>query len=179
MSNDVLADLVASWRGDLGPEATSQDLADRVLDTVLSMSPDIARDLLRPVVLPWVRRREGERARVRDDEQRVFDPGAPKHGNPAQEAMRALLAGTCYVEGHGMVAWGQMTVQHHEIRLRFLERTRDAYVIGVNATIRRHWLANQLLTDNGYENLDAYVTVNGELPEELLEAEAGPVNTPA
>jgi hypothetical protein len=172
--NDILTDLIASWRGDLGPDADPGELTDRLLDTVLKMQPVTARELLRPVILPWVRKAEADRNKVLKSEQRVFGYGAARHGNVAQEAMRALLVGTCYVEGHGLVPWGAMTVLHHGIRVAFLERTRDAYVAGVNATITRHGRAGQLLTDSGFTDLNAYVAEFGELPDDLMDEEASP-----
>jgi hypothetical protein len=168
--NDILTDLLASWREET---TDTSDLTNRLLDTVLGMKADTARELLYPVILPWVRKAESDRARVLKAEQRVFDRGAARHGNPAQEAMRRLLASTVYVEGQGTVPWGEMTPEYHAIRVNFLQRTMDAYVTGVKATIARHEAVIRLLADNGLATMNAYVERFGELPGDLLEEDAG------
>ncbi len=191
MSRMTLIHLLNKARDTLGPEALPGDLATWVMNEALSW-PDAA-DVLMPALFSWVHAQE--RSRVRSTEQEAFagatgpsgqqDPSgsrpadgkgpssARKPGttrpNPADEAMRRLLAERDYVPGHGMVPWGQMTASMHQLRADYVTRLRDNYVTGVNSSIRRHRLAAGLLDDSGCVDLDEYTQLYGELPDALTE----------
>jgi len=169
--NDILANLVASWREDLGPDADAGTLTDRVLDTVITMEPWQVRELLRPLVIPWVRKHESERARVRAAEARAFSPRAGSAvPNPAELAMRKLLSERCFVPGHGLVPWGTMTAEFHRLRIGYLSEQLRRITDGTKAAIKRHEFTIGLLKESGCPDLDEYARRYGGLPETLTEA---------
>lgn len=185
----TLNDLLGKAREISGGNALPGDLANYVLDEALGR-PD-AYELLIPAVYAWVR--TAERERVAEHERDVFagpipprnparerpaapgfsgpmiarNPGTLRPLNPAEEAMKRLLADTCEVPGHGRVPWGAMTAELHRLRIDLLGRLRDRYVAGTNATIRRHSFAIGLLEESGCADLNAYVAEYGELPDDL------------
>jgi hypothetical protein len=174
--DNILRELLESAREERGDDADVRELAHALLNAVLTLEPEQASELLFPVVLPWVKQREHERARVRDFEQRAFSPLASKaHGNPAQEAMRRLLAQRCYVPGNGMVPWGMMTRDLHELRISYLEKKLEVFTAGTRATIARHAAAVALLADSGLGDLNAYAEQYGELPPDLAREQEGAV----
>lgn len=98
----------------------------------------------------------------------IRNPQPIRSLNPADEAMRRLLMDTCYVQGYGEVPWGAMTADLHQIRAAYLERRRDMFITGINATIRRHNFAAGLLTESGCADLNAYADRYGRLPDEIV-----------
>jgi hypothetical protein len=174
----TLAELLDGARAMLGPEASAEELTDMVLS--LAWQQQLPGALF-PAVRTWVA--DAERMRVRGKESTAFDgpaagrsrseqrrltrQGRRPYVNPAEAQVRQLLEETCYVEGHGMVRWGDMTVRYHEIRADFLARVRNAYVAGVNATIARHQAAVAALQEADCATLDEYAARNGSLPDGL------------
>jgi hypothetical protein len=161
---DKLTEILVQARKVTGEDASAELVASRVLYELFRLPPGTVQDLLLPLVTPWVH--EHSRAEVREKERRAWSPrtGAEDTGNPAQEAMRALLRETCYVPGHGLVAWGKLTVDLHQARMRYLEAQKAKYVGGINATIRRHEVSVELLSGSECGTLDEYArSVGGDL----------------
>jgi hypothetical protein len=166
---EILTKLLGMALADAGEDPDPRELSVRVVNLLLGMDPAETREALVHVVLPWVKQAEKERARMRETEKRAFEerPASERHGNPAQEAMRRLLDGRCYVPGHGLVPWGEMTAQYHHIRIRYLQERLKSFTEGTLATIRRHEFAVGLLEESGCADLAEYAAEYGELPEML------------
>jgi hypothetical protein len=147
------------------PDGDAASLADGVLELVLRLHVSDARAALLPAVTEWVA--AAERSRVRSREHKTWPPGGKANANPAQDAMRKMLAGTVFVPGQGMVAWGEMTVAFHLLRITYLQRKLDEVVTGTKATIARHELAVSFLNESSCANLNDYADLHGELPAQL------------
>lgn len=156
---DTLKELLELAREEAGPDDGPRELAWLLTEALLAR-PD-ARELVFPAVLTYVK--DAERDRVRGAEQRAFGSG-PRHANPAQEAMRRLLAERAYVPGHGMVPWGEMTLEYHELRIAYLNEMIERYVASSKVTILRHFDAMRLLEASGCATLNEYAARHGELP---------------
>jgi len=155
---DVLKELLSRTVAETGGREP-RELARLLLERVLAR-PDAVQVLL-PAVLPLVR--DAERERARSPRHRAPDGGQEQYANPAEEAMRALLAEKAYVPGHGMVPWGEMTVAYHRLRVQYL----DDMVARYRAVIRRHQAAVRVLESSGTATLDDYAFRFGALPAEL------------
>lgn len=170
MTDVSLRDLLDEAREAIGDDATPAELTARVLKAAWDAS---SPDILEPAVLAWVT--EAERRRVSQVEKQAFrgheDNGAEEAGaarlNPAEQEMRALLAESCYVPGHGMVPWGALTRHMHELRVTYLTEQLERYATGVRATISRHERAMDVLAATGCPDLNAYADQFGCLPGTL------------
>lgn len=173
----TLYDLLEQARKAL-PQAGPPELARVLLARILD-EPDVL-ELLHVPLLQWVQ--GAERERVREAEEEAFGGDGPSrlrnpsgvrpsrsdpYVNPAQEAMRELLAEACYVPGEGMVPWGSMTAALHRRRAEYLASVRNAFVKGVNTTISRHERAAEILESSHCTDLAAYAERFGALPEEV------------
>jgi cytochrome c553 len=176
---EILTKLLGMALAEAGPEPDPRELSERVLRLLMVLPEDQVREALMPVVLPWVKQSEKERARARELEKRAFEerPASARHGNPAQDAMRRLLLTSCYVPGHGLVPWGQMTSEYHQLRIKYLEERLQRFTEGTRATIRRHEFAAGLLEESGCADLEEYAAEYGELPGMLTEE--APAGSPA
>lgn len=142
----------------------AEELAVRVLDA--AWTEEGGYEALYPAVLGFVR--DAERARVRLAEREVFQAGdKAEYLNPAQESMRRLLKEKVYVPGEGMVAWGEMTPEHHRTRVAFIEQRVISYAQGQAELIHRHNVAADLLDDHKCATLNEYAARYGEVPEEV------------
>jgi hypothetical protein len=160
---DILKELLTRIREEAGTGTGPRELARLVLERILTR-PDAVQVLL-PAVTAFVK--DAERDRVREREHRAFGDGSGPYANPAEEAMRALLAERAYVPGHGMVPWGQLTGAYHQLRVQYLTEMIARYTASNRATIRRHQAAARLLESSGCTTLDDYAFQFGALPAEL------------
>jgi hypothetical protein len=177
----TLSDLLDQVR-EANPEAGTPRLVRLLLDEVFLY--DNVLDLLYPAVGQWVTRAEQGRAPkpVSRDHSRAVEraafsgPNAERspessrpepYANPAQEAMRQLLATAVLVPGEGMVPWGALTPDLHRRRVAFLQDMKHAYVEGVNETVRRHENAIDLLETEQLPDLNAYAARKGSLDRAL------------
>jgi hypothetical protein len=157
---DILRELLEQARAEASPDDGPRELAWLLTGAVLSR-PD-ARELVFPAVLTFVK--DAERDRVRHAEQRAFGDPA-RHANPAQDAMRRLLAERAYVPGHGMVPWGEMTTEYHSLRIGYLNEMIQRYTASSRATMLRHFDAMRLLEESGCATLNEYAERHGQVPE--------------
>jgi hypothetical protein len=170
-----LRELLAREREKLGGTVPAEALAQRLIDLV--RDGQVPLEALYPAVQGYVSK--VERTLARGVEREVFSGPAQTRSpeasrpqddpkvNPAEAAMRALLEESCYVPGHGLVPWGEMTAGLHELRATYLTRVRDNFTAGMTAVIRRHSYAAGLLAESGCADLNEYAEEYGELPSYL------------
>jgi hypothetical protein len=157
---DTITRLLQEARDELGDDATPREVAVRLLNLVFLR--DDAAEVIFPLILARVS--EQSRVRVRDAEKEVYASPSGPYVNPAEDAMRRLLAETCYVVGYGRVPWGDMTPELHRVRIAFLNDQAHRYLRGIQATIARHEAAVALLLENQCTTLNEYAELYGALP---------------
>jgi hypothetical protein len=167
---NILTHLLRAAREDLGDGAAEQAVAEYLARALLEADRDEAVAALVPALAAWVQ--SSERGRVRRREL-AFASGGLSHPNPAQDAMRALLAERCWVPGHGMVPWGELTLAHHRLRVGFLREQLRRFTAGTTATIARHEAAVALLAESGHATLGEYADEYGDLPLGVAETQPG------
>jgi hypothetical protein len=155
--DNVLAGILRHVQEVMGSQAAADELASRLVQEVFQVNPGGAQDILLPAVTAYVRQQLQERTEVLRLEKRVFS-GERDAGyvNPAEDGMRKLLRDTCYVPGHGMVPWGDMTAEFHELRIGYLEARKRAFAAGIDDTVRRHRAAIGILKESGCRTLNEY-----------------------
>lgn len=161
------------------PGAGTEELADWLLNQAVTLGVGV----LYQAVLTWVQTEERSRVRAAEREAFTRNQDTQEDGpdetrnptltrpfpyvNPAQAAMKKLLSERCYVPGHGLVPWGELTLEDHRLRIDYLEERKRRFAAGVNATVSRHKAAVAVLNESACRDLDTYVTRFGELPENL------------
>jgi hypothetical protein len=157
MDDTVLTGLLRQAQAALGDRAAADELAFRLVQEVFRLDPGTAQDILLPAVTAYVKQQLQERSEVLRLEKRVFSGVRDtEYVNPAEDGMRKLLRDTCYVPGHGMVPWGEMTAEFHELRIGYLEGRKAAFIAGIDDTVSRHRAAIGILEESGCRTLNEY-----------------------
>jgi hypothetical protein len=157
MDDTVLTGLLRQAQAALGEGPSPEDLAFRVMQEVFKLDIRQTGDILLPAVTTWVQKQLQERSEVLRLEKRVFSGVRDtEYVNPAEDGMRKLLRDTCYVPGHGMVPWGDLTAELHELRIGYLEARKAAFIAGIDDTVSRHRAAIGILEESGCRTLNEY-----------------------